>query len=388
VLRKDGSVFFADIAGNTLTYHGRLCLIGVFRDITEREQAQEALRQNNDQLRTIYEGMVEGLLIADIETKRFVRVNPSLCRMLGYSEEEVLAASISDIHPPDEVPNDLRRFQAAAEGQASINENRPVLRKDGSLFYADVTGHRILYQGRPCLLALFRDVTERRHAQAALERERRTLKHMLQASDHERQLIAYDIHDGLAQQLAGAIMQLEVFNHHKETKPRQADDAFRAGMTMLRQGHYEARRLISGVRPPILDESGVVTAIAHLVNEKTFEGGPKIGFHSKVAFTRMTPILENAVYRIVQEALTNACKHGKSEEIRISLLQKGDRLRVEVKDWGVGFDPKVVHDNRYGLPGIRERARVLGGKCRIRSKQGKGTTVVVELPVVARDEEE
>ena len=109
----------------------------------------------------------------------FVRVNSSMCRMLGYSEEELLAASIKDIHPPEELPDDLQRFQAAAEGRVSINEDRPVLRKDGSIFYADITGHPILYEGRPCLLALFRDVTGRRQAQAARERERRTLKHML-----------------------------------------------------------------------------------------------------------------------------------------------------------------------------------------------------------------
>ena len=73
-------------------------------------------RQSYDQLQTIYDGMVEGLLITDIKTKRFMRVNSSLCEMLGYSEEELLALSIKDIHPPAEVPDDLERFQATAEG--------------------------------------------------------------------------------------------------------------------------------------------------------------------------------------------------------------------------------------------------------------------------------
>lgn len=96
---------------------------------------------------------------------------------------------------------------------------------------------------------------------------------MLRASDHERQLIAYDIHDGLAQQLAGAIMQFQTYGHLKRTRPKEAAKAFDAGTTMLHQGHSEARRLISGVRPPILDESGVVAAIAHLVNDQGFKGG-------------------------------------------------------------------------------------------------------------------
>ncbi len=332
--------------------------------------------------------MIEGLLITDIETKRFRRANASLCRMLGYAEEELLAASLQDIHPRAEVPNDLQRFQAAAEGRVSINEERPVLRKDGSIFYADITGRRILYEGRPCLLALFRDVTDRRQAQAALQRERRTLKHMLRASDHERQLIAYDIHDGLAQQLAGAIMQFQVYDHLKDNNAAEAQKAFDGGVTLLRQGHFEARRLIGGVRPPILDESGVLAAIAHLVNEHSFEGRTQIVFHSHVKFKRLAPILENVIYRIVQEGLTNACRHSRSELVRVILRQRGGKLRIEIQDWGTGFDLKTVQRTGFGLAGIRERACLLGGKFRIESQPGQGTRIVVELPLTETEPDE
>jgi signal transduction histidine kinase len=154
---------------------------------------------------------------------------------------------------------------------------------------------------------------------------------------------------------------------------------------MLRQSHFEARRLISGVRPPILDESGVVAAVAHLVHDPAFEQGPKIDFRSRVTFNRLDPVLENVVYRIVQEGLTNARNHSKSPKILVSLLQRGDRLRIEIRDWGLGFDPKHVPGNRFGVEGIRERARLLEGKCSIRSKPGAGTSILVELPVVERE---
>ena len=94
-----------------------------------------------------------------------------------------------------------------------------------------------------------------------------------------------------------------------------------------------------------------------------------------------------AIYRIAQEALTNACQHSKSERILVSLLQRGEHLHVQVRDWGVGFDPKAVPKRHFGLEGIRQRARLLGGKCGIRSTAGKGTRVTVELPVVPREEE-
>jgi PAS domain S-box-containing protein len=344
---------------------------------------EETLRESLAQLQTIYDGIIEGLLITDVETKRFVRVNASLCRMLGYSEQELLRASIQDIHPHDEVPNDLRRFQAAADGRVTINEDRPVLRKDGSIFYADITGHPIVFAGRRCLLALFRDVTERRQALESLRRERKTLEHMLRASDHERQLIAYEIHDGLAQQLAAAIMQFQSFEALRQRQPADADTAYAAGMQMLRQAHFETRRLISGVRPPILDESGVAAAIAHLVHDHRTPGGPELEFHSRERFGRLAPVLENAIYRIAQEAMANACRHSHSTAVKVSLVQEGAQVRLEVQDWGVGFDPDHITGEHYGLDGIRERARLLGGIARIKSAPGCGTLIAVLLPLIA-----
>ena len=135
------------------------------------------------------------------------------------------------------------------------------------------------------------------------------------------------------------MMQFETYAHLKDKKPRLAAKAYDAGMTMLQQGHFEARRLIAGVRPPILDESGVVAAIGHLVNEQSRLKGPKIEYRSRVDFDRLAPIVENAIYRIVQEGLTNACQHSKSEKVRVSLVQRGDRVQIDIWDWGIGFNP-------------------------------------------------
>ena len=360
----------------------------VISDITERKRADEALRQSRDQLQAIYDRMFDGLLLADIETKRFLRANAAMARMLGYSEAELLTLSVMDIHPRKDLPFVIEQFQALAEGRIQVSEDIPVLRKDGSVFFARVTSSTVTCDDRPCVVGFFRDVTERKQAHESLQRHYQTLKHLLQSSDNERQLIAYEIHDGLAQQLAGAIMQFQTFDHLKDSQPNQAAKAYDAGFTMLRQGHLETRRLIAGVRPPILDEAGVVEAIAHLVNELRREKGPKIEFLNSVEFDRLDATLENAIYRIAQEALTNACKHSKSEKVWVSLLQRGDRLRIEIRDLGLGFDPKAIPKNHFGLEGIRQRARLLGGRCSIRSTAGKGARISVELPVVPRDEEQ
>ena len=218
----------------------------VISDITERKRAEEALRQNHDELRAIYDGMFEGLLILDFETKRLIRVNSSLCRMLEYTEKELLSMSVMDIHPKDELPRITKIIQARVHEGYRDDVDVPVLRKDGSIFYANVMGNPLIHHGRQCIVAFFRDITERKHAQEALQRQYRTLKHLLQSSDHERQLIAYEIHDGLAQYLAGAIMQFQTFHHLKDKKPNLAAKAYDGGMTMLQQGHH--RRPLSDRR--------------------------------------------------------------------------------------------------------------------------------------------
>ncbi|MGA2035012.1 MAG: sensor histidine kinase [Thermoguttaceae bacterium] len=235
--------------------------------------------------------------------------------------------------------------------------------------------------------ALQREVQQRRKAEESWLREYRTLRHLLEASDHERQLIAYEIHDGLAQYLAGGLMQFEVYDHLKETDRQEAARAYHAAITMMRQAHAEARRLISGVRPPILDEEGIVAALAQLVHEQRQQKGPKIELRSSVRFQRLVPILENSIYRIVQEGLTNACKHSNSAKVDVALVQQGDRLEIEIRDWGQGFDPRQPKEGCFGLEGIRQRVRLLGGQVSIESTMGEGTRIAVDLPLVAGDKE-
>jgi PAS domain S-box-containing protein len=389
-VRKDGTLIAGEASAAVIRgASGRpRALVAIVRDVGERKQAEEALRQSRDELQAIHEGMFDGLLMADLESGRIARVNPSICQMLGFTENELLSMSLTEIHPPDEVPIVLQRLQARAKKQYHGSAHVRLLRKDGRILDADVASNLLTHCGRPYVVGFFRDITEKKRAEEALGKQHRTLKHLLQSSDRERQLIAYEIHDGLAQQLAGAIMQFQVFHHIQESNPKEAASAFDAGMTLLRQGHFETRRLIAGVRPPILDESGVGEAIAHLVHEQAREKGPKIECVSRIDFDRLVPTLENAIYRICQEALANACQHSKSKLVRVRLVQRGDRVRIEIRDWGAGFDVNKVRENRFGLEGIRQRARLLGGKCSIRSKTDQGTRVIVELPVVERHEAE
>jgi len=348
---------------------------GLSRDITERKRAEESLREAHGELQAIYDGMVDGVLVADIETNRFVRANVSVCQMLGYPENELLSLSVADVHPSEELSNVLDIFAEQAEGRLDLAENLPVLKKDGSVFYADIAARKIAYKGRHRMIGIFRDVTERKQAQEALEREHRVLRQMLQAQDQERQLVAYDIHDGVAQHLTAAMMQFQ------SCKSEEACTCHGAGLRMLERSLAEARRLISGLRPPILDESGIVAAIGHLTHDIRAQGGPDVEFYSNVKFDRLEPTLENSIFRVVQESMTNVHQHAKTDRVRIELTQEDDTVRILVEDQGIGFDPESVDERRYGLAGIRERARVLGGSAKIESAPRKGTRIEVELPI-------
>jgi PAS domain S-box-containing protein len=139
-------------------------------EVEERKRAEEALRQSRDQLQAIYDGMSDGLLIADIETMRFVRANASMCKMLGYSEAELLTKSASDIHPPEALPFVIEQFHALVEGKLRVSEDVPVRRKDGSVFYAVVSSSKCDNDDRHCVAGFFRYSTERKQAEDALQK--------------------------------------------------------------------------------------------------------------------------------------------------------------------------------------------------------------------------
>jgi two-component system sensor histidine kinase DegS len=144
----------------------------------------------------------------------------------------------------------------------------------------------------------------------------------------------------------------------------------------------EARRLINGLRSPILDELALVAAVEDLVSRGGAQDKPAIDFVHHLDCQRLAPSSENAIYRIVQEGLTNACRYSQSERVLVRLIQRDRRIRIEVRDWGVGFNQRDVGDGHFGLEGIHERAKLFGGSASIKSGLGKGTRMVVELPLV------
>ena len=226
------------------------------------------------------------------------------------------------------------------------------------------------------------EIKERQRAEELLLKEQRYLRYLLELQDRDRQMVSYEIHDGLVQQLAAAIMQFEVFSRVAEQKAEEVWKTFESGVGMLSECMREARRLVNGLRSPILDELGLVAAVEDLISQDSSQDKPEIDFVHHLDCERLAPSLENVIFRIIQESLTNARRYSQSERVLVRLTQRDRHIRIEVQDWGIGFDPKKVGEGHFGLEGIQERARLFGGSAAITSALGKGTRIVVQLPLM------
>jgi PAS domain S-box-containing protein len=168
--RRDRSVLDVEVTGQGLELDGKPALFNSARDITERKRAEEARAQSERQLKAIFDAAADGILLAETETRRFRSANGSICRMLGYSQKEMLNLSVSDIHPKEDLPHVLHEFERQARGDIAVVTDVPVKRKDGSVFFTDVNSTRMTIGGKAYLLGIFRDITERKRAEEKLAR--------------------------------------------------------------------------------------------------------------------------------------------------------------------------------------------------------------------------
>ncbi|MEX2188638.1 MAG: PAS domain S-box protein [Pirellulales bacterium] len=240
-------------------------------------------------------------------------------------------------------------------------------------------------------VSLRQQIAERRRVEAELRGQQQLMEQLLAAHERDRRLVAYEIHDAIVQDITAALMHVEAYydacraalsDRQNAPPPVAAQDvAIERALGLLRGTIDESRRLITGLRPPIIDEMGVVAAIEYLVGEQPRGGAIPVTFSHNVRFDRLAPLLEGAIFRIVQEALANVQRHSAAPRAEVRLWHKDDRVFLEIRDWGVGFNPAQVTEHRLGLRGIRERARLLHGRAEVESSPGNGTRVCVELPI-------
>jgi two-component system sensor histidine kinase DegS len=176
-------------------------------------------------------------------------------------------------------------------------------------------------------------------------------------------------------------MAFDTFRREKAEASGDYWSGFDTGLELLDRTIEELRRLVCGLQPIELTAGGLPTAIGRMIEEVRAAGGPDIEFCHDLHVDHIPPELQQAAFRIAQESLANACRHSKSKRLFVELTLHGEMLRIQVRDWGVGFDPEHTPRGHFGLEGIRRRVRLLEGTATVHSEPDQGTCVIVELPL-------
>ncbi|PYM05010.1 MAG: hypothetical protein DMD82_12600 [Candidatus Rokuibacteriota bacterium] len=224
---------------------------------------------------------------------------------------------------------------------------------------------------------------------AALREKEEALARMVEklifAQEQERRIVAYDVHDGLAQLIVSAKQHLDTCEDLWKSDPGRAEQELDLGLDRMERAVVEVRRLLTALRPSLVDPIGLIPAVRASLDEVGREAGWAVSLTQNLEEARLPAAVETSAYRIVQEALANALKHARTTRVDVDLKKDGDTLFITVADWGVGFRSTSgeTPGSGLGLLSMRERARLLGGDCVIESEPERGTRVRVRLPLGA-----
>ena len=351
--------------------------VGTVVDVTERQLAEDIVRASEARLQGILDNTTAVIYLKDLEG-RYLLVNRRWMELFGMRDSDVAGRTAQELYPKDVAATLLANDRTVIETGEPLEVEETVPQADGLHTYITVKFPIRDAAGRIAAVGgISTDITDRIKALENLEAEQELLRHTILAQDQQRQLVTYEIHDGLVQYATVALMQLESIRDDVTSAmlATQLDNV----LSVLRKTVNEGRRIINGLHTPVLDDCGVVAAVQQLIEEEE-RAHVQVEFVADDNLGRMAPNIEAAVYHVTQEALTNVYKHSRSQKVRVELARRGDRVHLEVRDWGVGFDlperPRGVH----GLRSMNERRRIAGGCCTIASATGSGTQIILDLP--------
>lgn len=366
----------------------RKTLSVLVREITPRKEAEFALQRSEERFRLLVEGVKDYAIYALDTQGRIVSWNSGAERIKGYRRDEILGKHFSIFYLPKDVAagNPERDLQIAArEGRfESLGDWR--VRKDGSRFYADLLIAAIRDRDGALLgfTKITRDITDRKQAEDAV---RHLSGHILRLQDEERRRIARELHDSTAQVLTALSMNLSLAGSRPSVaQDERAAKLIRESETLARQASDEVRNTSHLLHPPDLDAVGLVAAIRWYAARFSERSGISVKLKVPDDLCRLPQDNEIALFRVVQESLTNVQRHSGSKVVRIMIAQHGDEVDLEIADKGhgipagtLGTDQQSVERLGVGIAGMRERLRQLGGRLEIVSS-GRGTTVKAIVP--------
>jgi PAS domain S-box-containing protein len=307
-------------------------------------------------------------------------------RTKGYQPEEIIGRHFSCFYPEEDRASkpEAQIKLAIAEGRAEDEGWR--VRKDGSKFWADAVITALWdSEGRlQGFSKVTRDITERKQAEDSV---REVSGRLLQIQDEERRHFARELHDSAGQMLAALHMNMVALEAEANKISVIATTLVQKNLNLVTELIKEVRTISYLLHPPLLDDLGLSAAIRDYVEGFVERSKIKVHLEIPAEFGRLSRELETAIFRVVQECLTNIHRHSGSSMARIRIFHSGGGVRVEVQDEGKGISPekrselKLTGKAGVGIRGMRERLRQLGGTLEIEpGRNGSGTVVIAQLP--------
>ncbi len=357
------------------------------RALDRLQRANETLRESEERLRLVFEAAVDGIVELDPKDV-IVRANGAFCHMVDLPQSLVEGQTWASLASSIETDESFVTLPATGQG---------TLLREGHAIYLEARASEIPGDP-PRRLLLVRDVTAGRVADQTIrslfkflqdrdEDRTRIMRRTNAAIESERNRIARDLHDGPVQGVSAASLSLEaVLLMLRAGETEEGTEILSKVRTELSEEADNLRRLMSGLRPPLLEERGLVPALRETLDKFGRDNDLRTEFTSN-AVTEVPQDLETLAYRIVQEALSNAAKHSQATLIAVTVEALGGQLRIEIVDNGVGFDTTKAREflqmGRVGLASMRERVELASGTFMVHATPGKGTTVLATLPLAS-----
>ena len=382
MFRRDGELRWVEVTGAATEYDFRPALQVSYLDVTDRYLADLALGKSEGRFRTLIEKAPVAIGIS--RGGEMIYGNRACQRMFGLDRaSSIVGRSFADMIAPDCRDEVLARALRRGRGEPAETEfELRGLRADGTVFPCIAAVTLLDLDDGPAAVAFFSDLTELKESQTKL---RNLAVHLLSAREEERKQVAREIHDELGQLSTAIKMDLRWIEKRLAQSPEAVRDKIHGTVGLADQTIEIVHRISSDLRPGPLDDLGLASAVEWATSDFTRRTGIRAEAQVEISESRIGGNAATALFRIIQESLTNVARHARAQHVSVVLQESGELLQAAIDDDGVGITSDQANSfASFGLIGVRERVRGMGGEVTITGKPGEGTCVRLSIPFPAQ----